>query len=77
MQDLNPDRASPLLAFAEADPEGRSAPPFFGSYLHFALKGPGMNHAAHPMFSTLVLLLFLLAWLLVMGYILPKLGIPT
>ena len=37
-----------------------------------------MNDAAsHPMFSTLVLVLLFLAWLLLMGYILPKLGVPT
>jgi hypothetical protein len=36
-----------------------------------------MNHAAHPMFSTLVLVLFFLVWLLLMGYVLPKLGVPT
>jgi len=37
-----------------------------------------MNDAAsHPMFSTLALVLFFLAWLLLMGYILPKLGVPT
>jgi hypothetical protein len=36
-----------------------------------------MNAAAHPMLSTLIFVLFFLVWLLLMGYLLPKLGIPT
>jgi len=36
-----------------------------------------MNAAAHPMFSTWILILFFVVWLFLMGYILPQLGIPT
>ena len=33
--------------------------------------------AAHPMLSSLIFFLFLAAWLVLMGYVLPKLGLPT
>ena len=37
-----------------------------------------MNHpVAHPVLSSLIFFLFLAAWLVLMGYILPKLGVPT
>ncbi len=37
-----------------------------------------MDHAAlHPMLSSLIFLLFLAAWLVLMGYVLPRLGVPT
>jgi hypothetical protein len=37
-----------------------------------------MNHAAaHPILSSLIFFLFLAAWLVLMGFILPKLGVPT
>ena len=37
-----------------------------------------MNHAAtHPVLSSLIFFLFLAAWLVLMGFILPKLGVPT
>jgi hypothetical protein len=36
-----------------------------------------MNLAAHPILSTLILVVFFLVWLLLMGYVLPKLGVPT
>jgi len=36
-----------------------------------------MNAAAHPMLSTLILALIFVVWLLLMGYVLPKLGVPT
>jgi hypothetical protein len=36
-----------------------------------------IDHAAHPFLSSAIFLLFLAAWLVLMGYILPKLGVPT